>query len=149
MLESGLKAVWVPHRPPGDKAPGHVAFDPFWARLAEAGVPFLLHVGGSPLQLAKAWGNNGRAPTKDWLGGGENLRTKDIAILHEGPETFITMLVLDGVFERHPDPASGAAVELGRSAGCHPCLRASTGWLSTGAATTPTSRAGPAGPPNS
>ena len=35
-----------------------------------------------------------------WLGGGENLRTKDIALLHEGPEQFLTMMVLDGVLER-------------------------------------------------
>ena len=126
VLKSGLKAVWVPHRAAGDKSPGHVEFDPFWARLAEAGVPFVLHVGGSPLQLSKAWGNNGRAPTKDWLGGGENLRTKDIAILHEGPETFITMLVLDGVFERHPT-LRGAAVELG--AGWVPSLLVRLDWV--------------------
>ena len=35
--------------------------------------------GGAPLQVSKAWGNNGRAPVKDWLGGGENVRTKDAA----------------------------------------------------------------------
>jgi predicted TIM-barrel fold metal-dependent hydrolase len=126
VLQSGLKAVWVPHRAAGDKSPGHVDFDPFWARLAEAGVPFVLHVGGSPLQLAKAWGNNGRPPTKDWLGGGENLRTKDIAILHEGPETFITMLVLEGVFERFP-ALRGAAVELG--AGWVPSLLVRLDWV--------------------
>src|SRR5215471_6108014 len=51
VIESGLKAVWVPHRACGDKSPGHIAFDPFWAMLAEAGIPFVLHVGGSPLQL--------------------------------------------------------------------------------------------------
>ena len=62
----------------------------FWARLVESDTPFVLHVGGSPLQLAKAWANNGRAPTKDWLGGGENLRTKDVAVLHQGPETFLS-----------------------------------------------------------
>ncbi|MFI4975468.1 MAG: amidohydrolase family protein [Caulobacterales bacterium] len=112
VLREGCKAVWVPHRPCGDKSPGHVDFDAFWARLAEAGVPFVLHVGGSPLHLAKAWGNNGRAPTKDWLGGGENLRTKDVAMLHEGPETFLSIMLLDGVFERFP-ALRGASVELG------------------------------------
>src|ERR1044072_6950742 len=56
--------------------------------------------------------NTGQPPTKDWLGGGENLRTKDIALLHEGPEAFLTMLVLDGVLERHP-ALRGAIVELG------------------------------------
>ncbi len=111
-LESGLKAAWIPHRPCGERSPGHVDLDPFWARLAASGMPFVLHVGGAPLKLARAWMNNGRAPTKDWLGGGENLRTKDIALLHEGPEQFLTMMVLDGVFERHPT-LRGASVELG------------------------------------
>lgn len=126
VLSSGLKAVWVPHRPCGDRSPGHVDLDPFWARLAEAGIPFLLHVGGAPLQLAKAWMNNGRAPTKDWLGGGENLRTKDVALLHEGPEAFLTMLVLDGVLERHPK-LRGASVELG--AGWVPELMRRLDWV--------------------
>ena len=125
-LENGLAAVWVPHRPCGERAPGHVDFDPFWSRLAANGVPFVLHVGGAPLQLAKAWMNNGRAPTKDWMGGGENLRTKDIALLHEGPEQFLSMLVLDGVLERHPT-LRGASVELG--AGWVPELLRRLDWV--------------------
>ncbi len=112
VIESGLKAVWVPHRPAGDKSPGHIALEPFWAKLGDAGIPFVLHVGGSPLQMAKAWSNTGRAPTKDWLGGGENVRSKDIAVLHQGPETFLSMMLIDGVFERH-SKLRGASVELG------------------------------------
>lgn len=111
-IENGLEAVWVPHRAPLDRAPGHVELDPVWACLAEAGVPFLLHVGGAPLQVHKSWGNNGRAATRDWLGGGENVRTKDASVLHQAPEMFISMMVIDGVFERHPQ-LKGAAVELG------------------------------------
>lgn len=126
VLANKLEAVWVPHRACGDKSPGHVAFDPFWARLSESGTPFLLHVGGSPLQLAKAWSNNGRAPTKDWLGGGENVRSKDIAVLHEGPETFLSMMVIDGVFERFPT-LRGAGVELG--AGWVPELLVRLDWV--------------------
>ncbi len=126
VLTSGLEAVWIPHRPSGDRSPGHVDLDPFWATLAESGLPFLLHVGGAPLQLAKAWMNNGRPPTKDWLGGGENLRTKDVALLHEGPEAFLTMMVLDGVLERHPG-LRGASVELG--AGWVPELLRRLDWV--------------------
>ena len=126
VIESGLKAVWVPHRACGDKSPGHVDFDPFWARLADSGTPFVLHVGGSPLQLAKAWANNGRAPTKDWLGGGENLRTKDITVLHQGPETFLSMMIIDGVFERFP-ALRGASVELG--AGWVPSMLIRLDWV--------------------
>ncbi len=126
VLANGLSAVWIPHRPCGDRSPGHVDFDAFWARLVEAQMPFLLHVGGAPLQSAKAWMNNGRPPTKDWLGGGENLRTKDISLLHQGPETFISMMVLDGVFNRHPG-LRGASVELG--AGWVPELLRRLDWV--------------------
>jgi len=125
-ISEGLGAAWLPHRPCGDRSPGHVDLDPFWARLADSGTPFVLHVGGAPLQVARAWMNNGRAPTKDWLGGGENLRTKDIALLHEGPEAFLTMLVLDGVLERHPG-LRGACVELG--AGWVPELLRRLDWV--------------------
>ncbi len=125
-LGAGLGAVWLPHRPCGDRSPGHVELDPFWSRLAESRTPFVLHVGGAPLQLAKAWMNNGRPPTKDWLGGGENLRTKDVALLHEGPEQFLTMMVLDGVLERHPN-LRGASVELG--AGWVPELLRRLDWV--------------------
>jgi uncharacterized protein len=108
----GFDAVWVPHRACGDKSPGHVEFESFWARLAESGTPFLLHVGGAPLQLNKAWSNTGRTPVKDWMGGGENVRSKDAATLHQAPETFLSSMVMDGVFEREPN-LRGAAVELG------------------------------------
>ncbi|HEY5107904.1 MAG TPA: amidohydrolase family protein [Caulobacteraceae bacterium] len=125
-IEAGLEAVWIPHRPCGDRSPGHVDFDPFWDLLAQSGTPFVLHVGGAPLQLNKAWANNGRAPTRDWLGGGENLRTKDVAVLHEGPETFISMMLIDGVFERFPR-LRGASVELG--AGWVPSLLVRLDWV--------------------
>ncbi|MEO0982428.1 MAG: amidohydrolase family protein [Pseudomonadota bacterium] len=111
-IDNGMEAIWVPHRAPIGFAPGHVDLEPFWALLAESGTPFVLHVGGSPLQALKSWSNNGRAAVKDWMGGGENVRTKDAAVMHQPPETFISMLLLDGVFDRHP-ALRGAAVELG------------------------------------
>ncbi len=111
-LSANLSAVWIPHRPCGDRSPGHIDLDPFWARLQETSTPFLLHVGGSPLQLNKAWSNTGRAAVKDWMGGGENVRSKDAATLNQGPETFLSVMVMDGVFERFPG-LRGASVELG------------------------------------
>lgn len=126
-LDNGLESIWVPHRAPIERSPGHVDFDPFWARLAESGTPFLLHVGGAPLQVLNPWSNNGRAPTKDWMGGGENVRTKDAAVLHQTTEMFISMLVLDGVLSRHPK-LKGAAVELG--AGWVPELARRLDWVS-------------------
>lgn len=125
-IESGLEAIWVPHRAPIGFAPGHVDLEPFWARLAEAGVPFVLHVGGSPLQALKSWSNNGRAAVRDWMGGGENVRTKDAAVLHQPVEAFLSMMLIDGLFERHPG-LRGAAVELG--AGWVPELLRRLDWV--------------------
>ena len=126
-LREGMEAIWVPHRAPINISPGHVELEPFWSLLAESGTPFVIHVGGSPLQAMKSWSNNGRAPTKDWMGGGENVRTKDAALLHQPPETFISMLVLDGVFDRHPR-LRGASVELG--AGWVPEMFRRLDWVS-------------------
>src|SRR5580692_3863351 len=110
-LADGVAAVWVPSDAPGDFSPTHVDLDPVWARLAEARVPFVLHVGGGKL-LPKAFHRNGQPRPKDWLGGGENLRAKDFPVLHHSPERFLACMALDGVFERHPQ-LRGAAIELG------------------------------------
>jgi len=112
-LTHGISAIWVPSEAPGDFSPTHVKLDPVWARMAEAGVPFVLHVGGGKL-LPKPFHNNGLPRTTDWLGGGENLRAKDFPVMHHSPERFLTCMALDGVFERHPN-LRGAAIELGAS----------------------------------
>lgn len=110
-LALGLSAVWVPSDAPGDFSPTHVDLDPVWARMAEAGVPFVLHIGGGRL-LPKPFHNNGLPRPKDWLGGGENLRAKDFPVVHHSPERFLACMALDGVFERHGE-LRGAAIELG------------------------------------
>jgi predicted TIM-barrel fold metal-dependent hydrolase len=108
----GLGAVWVPHRPAGGRSPGHDDLDPVWARAADAGLPILIHVGGVRLQLPPEWTNTGRPVPTDWLGGGENVRGKDMVGLHQPAETFLGVMILDGVLERHPTLRVGA-VELG------------------------------------
>ncbi len=125
-LTAGLEAIWVPHHPAGERSPGHVDLARFWARLAESETPFVLHVGGSPLQLDPRWANTGRPAARDWMGGGENVRSKDMAVLHQGPETFVSVMVMDGVFEQHPG-LKGACVELG--AGWVPAMLTRLDWV--------------------
>jgi predicted TIM-barrel fold metal-dependent hydrolase len=125
-LKLGLKAVWIPHRHCGGRSPGHNDFDAIWARLAEARVPFVLHVGGVPLQLDPAWMNTGRQVPTDWLGTGENVRGKDMTSLHHLAETFIGTMVLDGVFDRHRN-LRGGVIELG--AGYVPSLCQRLDWI--------------------
>ena len=112
VLELGLGAVWVPHRLAGGASPGHDRLDRFWAKLAEAGLPALLHVGGVNLQVEPGWMDTGRPVPNDWLGGGENVRGKDMIALHQPAELFVGAMVLDGVLERHRDLRLGV-IELG------------------------------------
>lgn len=114
-LRLDCRAVQVPSDAPGGNrsgfSPSHVDLEPFWARLAEAGVPVILHIGGGRL-LPPAYHRNGRPRPSDWLGGGENLRGKDFPAICHSPENFLTALVLDGVFDRHPALRCGV-IELG------------------------------------
>ena len=97
-----MEAIWVPHYTLGNMSPGHVDLHAFWERLAESETPLVLHVGGAPLQLDPKWTNTDRAPVRDWTGGGENVRSKDMAVIQQGPETFLSVLAMDGIFERYP-----------------------------------------------
>jgi predicted TIM-barrel fold metal-dependent hydrolase len=112
-VDAGVAAMWVPSDAAGHRSPAHVELEPVWAMLAEAGVPFVLHVGGGKL-LSREFHDNGHPKPADWLGGGENLRAKDFPVLHHSPERFLACLTLDGVFARHPR-LRGAAIELGAS----------------------------------
>ena len=72
----------------------------------------MTHIGtGGPL-VPKAYRNNGRPVPKDWLGGGENIRSKDYMGIGYWPYTFFSMMALDGVFEKFP-ALRGASIEQG------------------------------------
>ena len=110
-LDLGLREVWIPARAPGGRAPGHADHDPFWARLAERHVPFVLHVGSGPLPIGEAWMDDG-APAAERPSGAEIIGAKDFAVVHHPVERFLDVLVLDGVLERHPT-LRGGAIEMG------------------------------------
>lgn len=110
-IELGLGPVWIPARAPGGMSPGHNRNDPFWARLAERGIPFVLHVGSGPLQIDEAWRNNGRAPPIR-MPVAEVINSKDLMVVYQPAERFLSVLMLDGVLERHPN-LRGGAIEMG------------------------------------
>ena len=110
-IVGGCAAVMVPHTPAGDLSPTHPALDGFWDTLAEADVPFVLHVGGGERLINRAYHNNDM-PVTDHLGGGENVRSKDFLGIPHDTQTFLGVLVLDGLFDRFPK-LRGGAIELG------------------------------------
>jgi predicted TIM-barrel fold metal-dependent hydrolase len=108
----GLGAIWVAAAPPGGRSPGHVDHEPIWAMLAERRLPFILHVGSSPLSIDSPWMNDGRPDRRTARGGAEVIGSKDLTVIHQAAQKFISVLVLDGVLERHP-ALRGAVIELG------------------------------------
>jgi uncharacterized protein len=109
--ELGLRLAWLPARAPGGRSPGHVGHDAFWATLAELGMPFVLHVGSGEFGVGDQWMDDGRPPAEMFTGA-EILGAKDFMVVYQWAERFLSMLVLDGVLERHPT-LRGGAIELG------------------------------------
>ncbi len=127
--KAGIGAMWVPAATAGGRSPGHPDNDVVWRALSEAGMPFLLHVGGSPPVLDPAYQNNGHPRPTDWLGGGENLRVKDFFTLSFAPQMFLSALAYDGVFDRFPD-LRGGVIELGAGWAPDFLRRLDQGWKS-------------------
>ncbi|HBZ69681.1 MAG TPA: hydrolase [Deltaproteobacteria bacterium] len=111
-IAMGCGAILVPSHPPSDKSPTHPDYHGLWDYLEEANVPFMLHVGGGGRVLRPAFHQNGKPKTTDFLGGGENIRSKDFMVLHNPPETFLSCMVLDGIFESFPR-LRGGCIEQG------------------------------------
>ncbi len=110
-IEFGCAAIHIPSLPPLKKSPTHPDYDRVWARLQDANLPFMLHVGGSGLGVPREFHENGR-PVTDFLGGGENVRSKDFMAIHYGPEAFLSAMALDGIFEKFPR-LRGGCIEQG------------------------------------
>jgi len=110
-IRLGCGAVLLNSAPAGDRSPTHPDYHGLWALLQDANVPFMLHIGGGGRALRRAFHNNGKKVT-DWLGGGENIRSKDFMVVHNPPETFLSCLVLDGIFETFPR-LRGGCIEQG------------------------------------
>jgi hypothetical protein len=111
-IRLGCGAVLYPSAPPRDKSPSHPDYDGVWGTLQDEGIPFMLHIGGGGRPLRRAFHNNGKPQTTDFLGGGENIRSKDYMVMHQPPETFLACMVLDGVFEKFPG-LRGGCIEQG------------------------------------
>lgn len=110
-LAMGAKAILLPTAY-ADLSPTHTDFDPIWARLAEAGIPFVTHIGTGGRLTPKGYRNNGRPIPPDIHGGGENIRSKDFLGVHQWPEYFLSIMALDGVFAKFPN-LRGASIEQG------------------------------------
>ena len=111
-LADGLRLAWLGTDAPGGRSPGHPDHDRIWAKLAEAKVPFVLHVGSGPLSIPDPWMNDGIKGRQTARGGAEVVGSKDMTAIFHAAERFLSVLVIDGVLERFPN-LRGACIELG------------------------------------
>ena len=111
-IKLNLGAIWIAADAPGGRSPGHPDHHHLWATLAEAGLPFILHVGSSPLMIGDKWMNDGMTGNLTARGGAEVIGSKDLTAIHFASNRFLSTLVLDGVLETHPN-LMGGVIEIG------------------------------------
>jgi predicted TIM-barrel fold metal-dependent hydrolase len=109
----GAKGLIVPSRHPPGHSPSHVALDPLWALVQEAGLPILFHVGGEE-KMHPAYHQNGLPQVLDFHGGAENFTSTSFMTIPISIWQTLSVLVIDGVFDRFPNLKFGA-IELGAS----------------------------------
>ena len=70
-IELGLGAIWIAAEAPGGRSPGHPLHERLWSTMAEAGLPFILHVGSATLKIGDEWMNDGMPAHLSARGGAE------------------------------------------------------------------------------
>jgi predicted TIM-barrel fold metal-dependent hydrolase len=139
VIAKGARAIGIPcAKPPGGVSPSHEMWDPFWAMLAEADVPALIHLSNmgllendQPDDLMfphPAWRDSAVLKVKPAYraGGEEAISPYYMLVVHMAPELFLQTLVMGKVFERHPRLRFGV-VECG-SAWLGPCVERMDLW---------------------
>lgn len=113
MIDSGLRGVLINSGVPlAGHSPAAPQLDPFWALMAENNVPVTAHVGSDLGLLAHSEWTDAPAFEPKKLSFELGFEPYSFATLHLAVEHFITVMVLGGVFERHPRLRFGA-IELG------------------------------------
>lgn len=99
VLAAGARLVHLRPGPVGGKSPAHPSFDPFWARLAEAGVGVVFHVSNSGYNRAYGalWSENPQNPSHNQSPLQWALCNTERPIVDT-----LTALTLHNLFGRHP-----------------------------------------------
>lgn len=113
-IEMGCNALMIASACPAQHSPSHIGLDRVWAQAEEAGVPIVMHVGGTGQLLSPKYFVNGLPPVPDFHGGAENFRSIDYMAIPVNPAQTMATLILDGVLDRFPRLKFGI-IELGAS----------------------------------
>lgn len=113
LIGRGIRALLLnTGSPPGGLSPASPKLDPFWALAAENNVPVLAHVGSDLGLFAAANWADAPAFAPEKLSFELGFEPYSMASTHLAAEHFLMLMVLGGVFDRHPGLRFGA-IELG------------------------------------
>lgn len=113
LIDSGIRAFWFAGGAlPGGLSPAHPDLDYLWAMMAESGTIGTLHGGGEGDFLATREWRNAPAFTGYKSMAEFDFDPWSMSIYHLPTQNFLNVLVLGGVFERHPK-LHFVAAELG------------------------------------
>jgi len=113
MIDKGIKGLMINSgSPPAGLSPAAPELDPFWALCAERDVPVMAHVGSDLGFLRDPQWAEAPAFAPQKLSFELGFEPYSLATTHLPAEHFLTVMVLGGVFERHPTLRFGA-IELG------------------------------------
>jgi uncharacterized protein len=101
-LEAGAAAIEIPSYAVEPISLTHVDLLPFYARLEEARVPFLFHIGGGGKLVAPPFENNGRTYENRFYDGEPAQPLLIFMGMPQPVEMALAALIFDGVFERFP-----------------------------------------------
>jgi predicted TIM-barrel fold metal-dependent hydrolase len=99
LLESGARVIGIVPANAGGRSPADPVFDPFWARLAEAGVPAAFHAGDSGFQYlyGQFWSEDSSLPYEAF-----SPLQHFLAIVERPIVDVLASLVLQNLFGRFP-----------------------------------------------
>ncbi len=113
LIGRGIRGVLINTGTPlAGLSPAAETLDPFWALLAARNVPVLAHVGSDLGFLSSPEWSNAAAFAPQKLSIELGFEPYSMATTHLPVEHFLSVMVLGGVFERHPGLRFGA-IELG------------------------------------
>ena len=102
-IDMGAAALLVASGCPPGHSPSHVGLDGVWARAQDAGIPVVVHVGGTGDLIEPGYFDNGLPVPPDFHGGEENFRSVDYMGIPAPPAQMLATMIFDGVLERFPD----------------------------------------------
>ncbi len=111
-VKAGIKALWIGSDAVEGRAPSHIAYDPIWAVLEEAGVAVTLHIGSGKNMTAEYMNTGVEKDRSLRLSNIETTKPKDLNVIHHSAERWLTCMIYDGVLERFPNLKIGL-IELG------------------------------------